>query len=256
MELPDRGAVHSSPAVEGGRVYVGSNDGEVYCLDAGNGSLIWRFETGSTVHSSPAVAEGMVFVGSYDGNVYCLDAGDGSLVWMFKTSGYVHPSPTVADGRVFFGSHDGGLYCLGQHYFSVTVEPTSGPVVQGESVTAAVIVSATGLENVALSAGGVPHEAAVEFTPPFGIKTFRSAMMIATSPATPTGTYTITITSAEGYGRIGTAMYVLTVVGPYERTKTIALIIVLPVLVIVVIILLVRRRISKRLRKRVLESIR
>ncbi|MCW4004583.1 MAG: PQQ-binding-like beta-propeller repeat protein [Candidatus Bathyarchaeota archaeon] len=34
--------VRSSPAVSGGRVYVGSLDGNLYCLDANNGNVIWK----------------------------------------------------------------------------------------------------------------------------------------------------------------------------------------------------------------------
>src|SRR5208337_4287794 len=64
--------VDSSPAVIGGLVYVGSDDSNVYCLNAANGSQVWTYTTGDTVDSSPAVAGGLVYVGSDDSNVYCL----------------------------------------------------------------------------------------------------------------------------------------------------------------------------------------
>ncbi len=43
----------SSPAVSDGRVYIGSNDYNVYSLNASNGSLIWKYTTGGYVVSSP-----------------------------------------------------------------------------------------------------------------------------------------------------------------------------------------------------------
>ena len=79
----------SSPAVVNDRVYVGSFDKRVYCLDAATGDVVWNYTTEGFVASSPAVADGKVYIGSDDGYLYCLDADDGSLVWRFPTGGEV-----------------------------------------------------------------------------------------------------------------------------------------------------------------------
>ena len=50
-------------------------DGKVYALDAATGRVRWAYTTGSHVDSSPAVAGGTVYVGSDDGTVYALKAG-------------------------------------------------------------------------------------------------------------------------------------------------------------------------------------
>ena len=63
---------NSSPAVVNGIVYFGSNDGNVYALNASTGAKVWSYTTGGGIVSSPAVANGAVFVGSGDGNVYAL----------------------------------------------------------------------------------------------------------------------------------------------------------------------------------------
>jgi eukaryotic-like serine/threonine-protein kinase len=55
------GEVVSSPAIVGGVVYVGSNDGNLYAIDESSGKLHWKFETGSAIPSSPAVAAGIVY---------------------------------------------------------------------------------------------------------------------------------------------------------------------------------------------------
>ena len=104
--------VESSPAVAGGRVYVGSGDGKIYCLNADTGELIWNYTTGGSIHSSPAVAGGRVFIGSRDNNIYCLNATTGKLLWSYPTSYWIEASPAVEDERVFVSSWDGGIYCL------------------------------------------------------------------------------------------------------------------------------------------------
>jgi outer membrane protein assembly factor BamB len=107
------GAVESSPAVADGKVYVGSWDHNIYCLDAASGTLVWRYTTGDLVSSSPAVVNGKVYVGSYDGNIYCLDAASGTLVWRSSGFGIVASSPAVVNGEVFvgcLGREDGSIY--------------------------------------------------------------------------------------------------------------------------------------------------
>lgn len=110
----------SSPAVAGGRVYVGSSDGHLYALDAATGALRWKQATGDVVHASPAVEGGRVVVGSWDGRLYCFDAVTGAPAWRFQAG--VDPlmhnqqgfqsSPAIADGVVVVGGRDSQLYAI------------------------------------------------------------------------------------------------------------------------------------------------
>lgn len=118
------GAIRSSPAVVAGSVYVGSNDGHVYAVDARTGEKRWKFETGGPIVSSPAVFEGTVFVGSADHSVYALDVENGSELWQFETNDSIRCSPTVGSDswgpeydpiespKVYIGSDDGSVYAL------------------------------------------------------------------------------------------------------------------------------------------------
>jgi beta propeller repeat protein len=79
------GLMWGSPTVAAGRVYIGSDDGKVYCLNASNGAHIWNYTTGWFVRPSPAVANGKVYVGSDDRKVYCLNATTGAFIWNCET---------------------------------------------------------------------------------------------------------------------------------------------------------------------------
>jgi outer membrane protein assembly factor BamB len=124
-EVMTNGPITSSPAVAYGNVYIGSQDKNVYCFDADDGSLVWKYPTNYRVRSSPTVKDGKVYVGPDDGNVYCLDADDGSLIWEYETIGgkivrrhalnimAPQSSPAVVGERLFVGHLDGYVYCLG-----------------------------------------------------------------------------------------------------------------------------------------------
>ena len=106
------GSVMSSPAVVDGIVYIGSDDDNVYALNATTGAYIWSYTTGAQVFSSPAIADGVVYVGSIDDNVYALNASTGAYIWSYTTGGGVQSSPSIANGLVYVGSYDDNLYAL------------------------------------------------------------------------------------------------------------------------------------------------
>jgi outer membrane protein assembly factor BamB len=124
--------VTSSPAVSGGYVYVGSDDANVYCLNAQTGFLVWNYTTGGAVGSSPAVSGGYVYVGSDDANVYCLNAQTGAYVWGYPT-GYSPTSPAVSGGYVYVGSGD-SVYCLNAQTGFLVWNYTTGGYVSSPAV--------------------------------------------------------------------------------------------------------------------------
>ena len=70
----------------------------------------WTFKTGGAIRSSPTVVDSVVYVGSDDGNLYALDAVTGETKWSYQTGGEVHSSPTVSrdlqsDFRLGFPLH-------------------------------------------------------------------------------------------------------------------------------------------------------
>ena len=124
------GAVESSPAINYGMVYVGSDDHNVYAFDEQTGALVWKYQTGGIVYSSPAVVNNMVYVGSDDDNVYCLNAATGALVWKYTTGDSVFSSPAVVNGYVYIGSTDYYFYCLNAATGALVWKfgPTEGPI--------------------------------------------------------------------------------------------------------------------------------
>jgi outer membrane protein assembly factor BamB len=98
--------------VSGGLVYFGSEDHNIYALDAATGAVRWSKLTGERVNSSPAISSNVIYVGSWDGNLYALDAASGNLVWKTPIGG-IHTRPAVSDNVVYVSSEDGSCYAVG-----------------------------------------------------------------------------------------------------------------------------------------------
>ncbi|HET7722252.1 MAG TPA: PQQ-binding-like beta-propeller repeat protein, partial [Acidimicrobiales bacterium] len=135
------GAVRSSPAVSGGTVYVGSDDGKLYAFDAAGlfncaagpprtCLARWVTTTGATIRSSPVVANGVVYVGSDDAGLYALNATTGMVIWKTITGGAVRSSPAVAGGSVYVGSDDKAVYALDAATGAVQWKTTTGAAVR------------------------------------------------------------------------------------------------------------------------------
>ena len=95
------------------RVHKGSQDHNLYALNASNGQKRWSYQTDSTV-GVPVLYSNLVAVASNNGTVYALDAGNGSFKWKFPTSGGGGTSPWIAvtQNIVYTGSGDGSVYAI------------------------------------------------------------------------------------------------------------------------------------------------
>jgi outer membrane protein assembly factor BamB len=112
------GPIKSSAAVVDGKVFVGSDDGNFYALDASSGKKLWAYKTGGGIESSPLVLDGKVYFGSSDAFLYALNAADGALAWKLETGDKILGAPNWVkspDGKrnwILTGSYDFKLYSV------------------------------------------------------------------------------------------------------------------------------------------------
>src|SRR5207249_3897329 len=68
------------------------------------------FPDATSAWAQPTVAGGRLFVGSQNGTVYALDAKTGCVIWTFTANGGVRASISIGDGRAFFSDQKGFAY--------------------------------------------------------------------------------------------------------------------------------------------------
>lgn len=127
----------SSPAVVGGRVYIGADDSALHAFDASTGASTSTAPMGGFAgSSSPAVANGIIYTGSDDAALHAVDATTGAPVWTAQTGGNVRSSPAVSGGRVFVGSSDGKVYAFDAATGTTIWSSETGGIVLGSPAVA------------------------------------------------------------------------------------------------------------------------
>ena len=64
--------------------FASSADDKVYALYINSGKIKWDFFTNGPIRFTPAFYKDKIYFGSDDGHVYCLDAASGALLWQKK----------------------------------------------------------------------------------------------------------------------------------------------------------------------------
>ena len=103
-------AIYGAAAIAGDRVYFGSLDSSLYCLDT-TGRRRWSLYLGDEIYCTPAIgADGTVYVGTDKGTLVAI-APNGKRKWNYKTGDDMAGSPTIGlKGNIYVTSDS--VYCL------------------------------------------------------------------------------------------------------------------------------------------------
>jgi polyvinyl alcohol dehydrogenase (cytochrome) len=111
--FPDASVAWSQPTVAAGRVFVGSQNGTVYALDARTGCIRWTYAARGGVRTAIVVgpaagsASSVAFFGDTAANIYAVAAETGRELWVRKADDHplarVTGSPTLHEGRLYVG---------------------------------------------------------------------------------------------------------------------------------------------------------
>jgi outer membrane protein assembly factor BamB len=111
--ITEGGSIDQHPLIYNGKIYFGSLNHNLYCLDVATGEFKWKFKARDRIAiASPVESKGIIYIGSYDQNMYALDAETGALVWKFFTRGEILSCAAVRNDTVYFGSKDKLFYAL------------------------------------------------------------------------------------------------------------------------------------------------
>ena len=111
--FPGGSQAYGQPAIVAGHVFVGSDTGRFYVLDAASGCIQWSFQADGGIRAAPSVGplkpgtagRYAVYFGDVKGSVYAIDASSGELIWKKPVDEHkaarVTGAPKLHDGRLY-----------------------------------------------------------------------------------------------------------------------------------------------------------
>lgn len=108
------GQISASPNLLGkndaARVVVGSYDNNMYTLDARNGHLVSKVETGYYINGTAAVTGSYAVFGGCDTWLRIIDTRNGLPVDSVQLDAYIPSSPAIDGNHVYVSDYKGNLY--------------------------------------------------------------------------------------------------------------------------------------------------
>jgi outer membrane protein assembly factor BamB len=96
------------------RIVVASTDGYVYCVQEGNGTVLWRFSTGEPIDRSPVVIGDALYIVTNDDNLFRLSSAEGKEQWL------------ISGVRSFVAGSQDRIYCIDNAGRLTIVEVATG----------------------------------------------------------------------------------------------------------------------------------
>ncbi len=108
---PNHHVIKGSISIFGDSIYHGGRDNKIHCYSL-DGKMRWETRTGNDMDSNPVVVDGKGYIGAEDFHIYSFAADTGKILWKSeKTIGSIESSPTIVGNKVIAGGN-GTLYCL------------------------------------------------------------------------------------------------------------------------------------------------
>lgn len=122
--------------VSGGKVYIGTEQAQVYALNASDGSVAWKTGVVGEALSRPVVSDGLVLIHTSNGQLQALNEADGAVKWtvnldMPSLSLRGESAPTTAFGAAIVGGDNGRVSAVlmqqGQLIWQQRISQANGP---------------------------------------------------------------------------------------------------------------------------------
>jgi len=130
------GAILGDTTGEGDTVVVGTQTGLVHSLDARTGLERWVTDLGSSIDGTPTLAGNVVLIGARDHQMHALDRETGELLWETQAFHDITAAPVVTEDRIIVGSWDHHLMCLDRDTGRIIWRHRSQDVIEAAAVIA------------------------------------------------------------------------------------------------------------------------
>lgn len=114
-EIPLKNGVEGGAALDGEKLYFGSNNGKFYCVNVTSGQILWTFDLNSESLARPLVKGPYVYHVTGNNTLYAFDKNSGASIWVKANAAKSNmtirgqTAPVFSDGALYLGFSDGSF---------------------------------------------------------------------------------------------------------------------------------------------------
>ena len=111
------GGAWATPALANGMVYLSTNFGDLFALDAETGEEAWRIHLAGPTWSSPVPVDDVLIQGDCGGTLHAFDISrprrEPPELWSLSLGSCVESTPSILEGMIWVGTRGGAVYGIG-----------------------------------------------------------------------------------------------------------------------------------------------
>lgn len=111
----------SRPVIVGSRIYAGTCDSRLVCIDISSGELIWEQIFENWIQLPPVLGKSSIYLSCDDQRLHILDSASGEKLDSLEMGGYSGTAPLLMDNTLYYGTTFGEFFAL------EGIEPISVP---------------------------------------------------------------------------------------------------------------------------------
>ena len=115
--FPTAYSIVAPPVLEEKTLYVITEYGMLYALEASSGKEVWKVDNGDRFSerftAPPVVSQDTIFICSSSGVLFALDKQDGTIKWTYYASSKgIQSTPFIDNNHLYFADRAGVIYAL------------------------------------------------------------------------------------------------------------------------------------------------
>ena len=100
----------ASPSVIKNYVVIGSRDKHLYCFNSKDGTLKWKYNSGSRIDASTIIYDNKVLAVNMRGDIFVLDMETGKPVWQYETGSPTTGNPALTKNNMAILADNGTMF--------------------------------------------------------------------------------------------------------------------------------------------------
>jgi len=104
------GRANHFPLINNNRIFIGTDQGILYCIDLNTGIISWQVKIGNNILTPPYITGDFLYIANAENNIFKISSNFGNVIWSTRFQTKVQSCIGISNDFIFCLAHDGHIY--------------------------------------------------------------------------------------------------------------------------------------------------